>query len=124
MALALADTSLSGDERRVVAGIVESLREELGDALDAIWLFGSRARGEPGHGESDVDLLVLLGHADWTDGQRLQRLVWRVAEDAGAEPYTFAVHVRDREWLRGRREIDDFFVGEVDRDKVVLCGAP
>ena len=31
-------------------------------------------------------------------------------------------HVYDPQWLRGRREIESFFIGEVDRDKIVLAG--
>ena len=38
-------------------------------------------------------------------------------------PFTYSVHVHDEEWLRRRREIESFFIGEVDRDKIVLAGS-
>jgi predicted nucleotidyltransferase len=61
----LASASLTPAEQRVVERLVERLSEELGSNLCAIWLFGSRARGEPPHSESDIDLMVLVeeGHA-------------------------------------------------------------
>ena len=46
-----------------LAGVLQELREglerELGDQLEDVLLFGSRARGEARAG-SDVDVLVLL----------------------------------------------------------------
>ena len=39
--------------------LVEHLRKHLGDRLDAVVLFGSRARGEA-TGESDWDLLIIV----------------------------------------------------------------
>ena len=32
--------------------------------------------------------------------------------------------VYDPSWLEGRRQIESFFIREVDRDKVVLLGEP
>lgn len=49
---------------------------------------------------------------------------FREAADAVAlSPFDFSVQVFDRDWLAGRREIDAFFVQEVDRDKLVLFGS-
>lgn len=39
--------------------LVELLKRDLGPELHAVWLFGSRARGEEPRAESDVDLIVL-----------------------------------------------------------------
>jgi len=36
----------------------------------------------------------------------------------------YSVKVNDRTWLEGRREIESFFIQEVDRDEVVLYGNP
>lgn len=57
----LAATSLTAGERRAVVEFLAELRAELGDALLALTLFGSAARGEV-RVESDVDLLVLVDH--------------------------------------------------------------
>lgn len=102
---------------------VGMLGEELGDDLRAVWLYGSRARGEQPHAESDVDLLVIAVG----DGEGRQRLALDLSEAAaiveGENPFGYSVHVYDPEWLRGRREIESFFIGEVDRDKLVLAGS-
>jgi uncharacterized protein len=117
----LAAAQLSGGERRTIERFAARLRDELGSDLRALWLYGSRARGEA-HADSDVDLLVIA------DGgrDRYRRIVGDLGEAAalaeGESPFSFSVHIHDPQWLRGRREIDSFFIQEVDRDKIVLAG--
>ena len=119
---ALAETSLAADERALIERFAEKLRLGLKDELHAVWLFGSRARGELRSQESDVDVLVLVDDASW-DGRMGVR---GVLDDAARElvlnalTWSFSVHVHTPEWLAQRREIRSFFVAEVDRDKVVL----
>jgi len=120
---ALAAATLSDAERRIVERLVARLREELGDDLLAIWLYGSRARGETPHPESDVDLLVIADGGDQRYGARVNKLRFEVVEAEGASPFYFSVKVDDLDWLRGRREIESFFIQEVDRDKIVLAGS-
>jgi predicted nucleotidyltransferase len=43
----LSETSLAPDERTLLERYVEELHTRLGDHVHAVWLFGSRARGEP-----------------------------------------------------------------------------
>jgi predicted nucleotidyltransferase len=43
----LATTTPTDAERDALDLLVASLERELGDALHAVWLYGSRARGEP-----------------------------------------------------------------------------
>jgi predicted nucleotidyltransferase len=118
----LAAAALTEKQREIVRLFASRLSKALGDDLRAIWLYGSRARGEA-HADSDVDLLVIA------DGgrDRYQRIAWDLSEEAalasGESPFSYSVHVHDREWLRGRREIDSFFIQEVDRDKIVLAGS-
>jgi len=122
---AFAETSLSFDERTLVERFVEKLRARLGGRLHAVWLFGSRARGEQPSAESDVDVLVLVDDASW-DGRMLVR---KLLDDAAHElcldalTWAFSVHVHTPEWLAQRREIRSFFIAELDRDKVVLDGS-
>jgi hypothetical protein len=64
---ALADTSLSADERTLLDRFASELRARLGDDLRAMWLFGSRIRAERSPGaDSDVDVLVVADDATWT----------------------------------------------------------
>ncbi len=118
----MAAAALTEKQRETVQLFVSRLRAGLGDDLRAIWLYGSRARGEA-RAESDVDLLVIA------DGgrDRYQRIAWDLSEEAavlsGESPFSYSVHVHDPEWLRGRREIESFFIREVDRDKIVLTGS-
>lgn len=118
----LAAASLRPAERAALDAAVRRLREELGDDLYAVWLYGSRARGEPPHEESDVDLLVITRGGS-RDRERITWIVWDEADQADARPAFFSAHVHDPEWLEQRRRIRSFFIQEVDRDKIVLAGS-
>jgi predicted nucleotidyltransferase len=118
----LAEASLSDQERRVIERLIELMAEELD--LRAVWLYGSRARGEEPGPESDVDLYVITGGESWPDSKVVYRLLYRAADEYGANPAVFAPHVANPEFIRQRREIRSFFMQEVDRDKIVLYGEP
>lgn len=123
---AVADASLAQVERRLLDRFVADLRELLGEELSAVWLFGSRARGEPAGEDSDIDLLVLAADASWDVKERIHGALGKAATDLDlrAVAWDLSIHVRTPEWLHGRREIRSFFIAEVDRDKVVLYGQP
>jgi predicted nucleotidyltransferase len=118
----LATASLTSLERRVLDRFVALLESELGDNVHAVWLYGSRARGEQPGEDSDIDVLLLV-HVR-SDGDQLRALELRdeAAREEG-EHVPISVKVFDVDWLRGRRELDSFFIREVDRDKVVLLGS-
>lgn len=115
----IAEASLTGSERGAVERLISTLRAELGDELIAVWLFGSRARGEPRRAESDIDLVVVTRR-----GERGQRLLGRIAVDAELAADEGGIdlmpHAVDPEHLEDRRQIRSFFMQELDRDKVVL----
>lgn len=113
---------LTDTERRVVARLASRLNDELGKDLRGLWLYGSRARGTA-HPESDVDLLVIADGGRDRYGRTAGDLSEEVAIAEGESPFNYSVHVHDPEWLRGRREIESFFIQEVDRDKIVLAGS-
>jgi uncharacterized protein len=112
---------LSDEERAVLERWIERLRGELD--VEAVWLFGSRARGDAGEA-SDIDLLVLTRGEPEHDRERAWALVDEVARERGADPAVYVPHTWDRAWLENRREIGSFFTQELDRDKVVLFGEP
>jgi predicted nucleotidyltransferase len=120
----LAEASLSDAERRALDGAIAALRREFGERLRAVWLYGSRARGEEPHPESDVDLLVVLEDRRWQDDWEVRRVVSTAAEAEDLSPVFFSAFVYSPDRLAQRREIHSFFIQEVDRDKIVLYGEP
>ena len=120
----LVEPTLDDAERRTLDRFVASLRARLGDDLDSVWLFGSRARGQERRWDSDVDLLVLTARGSETDRKIAQESIWKASEEEDSLGTVYSVKVNDRSWLEGRREIESFFIQEVDRDEVVLYGNP
>jgi predicted nucleotidyltransferase len=123
----LADAALSQDERALLERFGRNLEERLGSALYAVWLFGSRARGQqPLSEDSDVDVLVLVDDATWDGKLVIHKALDDAARELGLEALglSFSVHVNTPEWLAQRRAIRSFFIAEVDRDKVVIAGHP
>lgn len=129
---ALAGAALSERERRIVKRIVARLKDELGDDLCAVWLYGSRARGEADPSEtdpdlrSDVDLMAIVDPArdatvvSWELAPPLED----IADAEGDSPVYYSLRVYDTEYLRDRRQIRSFFFQGVDRDKLILHGSP
>jgi predicted nucleotidyltransferase len=131
LADALARAALNDTERRAVARIVARLEAELGDDLLAVWLYGSRARGEADPSEthydrrSDIDMMAIVG-----PGRDIGSFKWeftpKLIDDVVAEgdsPPYYPMHLHELEWLIDRRRIRSFFIQEVDRDKLVLAGS-
>ena len=121
----LAEASLIADERTLLERFVDELQERLGPALHAVWLFGSRARGEaPLREYSDVDLLVLVDDATWDGQVAVHAALDAAARDRGLEAlaWSFSVHINTPAWLAQRRAVRSFFIAEVDRDKIVVAG--
>lgn len=118
-------TTLSARERALLERLLPGLADRFGERLRGVWLYGSRARGEPpSHEDSDVDLLVLLDEylsEDQDAVHEVMRAAERAIDDERIANW-FSVHVHDVAWLAGRREIKSFYIAEVDRDKIVLHG--
>jgi predicted nucleotidyltransferase len=118
--VSLTGTSLSAQERALLERFAGDLRSQSENPLHAIWLFGSRARGETPSEDSDVDVLVLVDDDSWDAKARIHDTLQTAARALGLQPLTwsFSVHIHTPQWLAQRREIRSFFVAEVDRDKV------
>lgn len=121
---ALVRASLNDAERRTLERLVPLLELEFGDALRAVWLYGSRARGEPPHEDSDIDLLIVADDAAADGVGRAYRRIDEAAEGEGLAFSLFSPHVYTPEHITQRREIRSFFIQEVDSDKIVLYGEP
>lgn len=119
---ALADAALDERELEVLERFVRALVDEYGADLDAVWLYGSRARGERTHDESDVDVLVVTRSE--RDDKPLIPALWRVLAALGEPRVLVDPRQRSRAWVEDRRAIDSFFLRDVDRDKIVLYGRP
>ncbi len=118
-------TALSSDEQRLLRYFVSGLESALAHELQAVWLFGSRARGEAERGQdSDIDVLVITADASWDAKLRIHAVLDGAARELQLEAtaWSFSIHVQDPHWLTRRRAISSFFIAEVDRDKVVLSG--
>jgi predicted nucleotidyltransferase/uncharacterized protein (UPF0332 family) len=116
--------SLTEPERRALDRFVADLERALGEELHAVWLYGSRARGEPPRNEdSDVDLLVVTSRRGRDTPELVRGLAKEAGAAAGLHPYVgLSVVATTPEWVWRRRAIEAFYIQEVDRDKVVLAG--
>jgi len=82
MASIAASAALTVPEHRALDRLVASLERELGDHLHAVWLYGSRARGE-WREESDIDVLVIASVPREIE-KRVDSLVETAAESEGS----------------------------------------
>lgn len=128
---ALARAALNDTERRAIARIVEALESDLGDDLLAVWLYGSRARGEADPNEthydrrSDIDMIAIVDPRRKVSDFRWDftpKLIALVEAEGDSPPY-YSLQIIDADWLVNRRQIRSFFYQEVDRDKIVLAGS-
>lgn len=99
-----------------VARFARALRERFGESVSAVRLFGSFARGEA-HEESDVDVAVVLEHADW----RTRCEVIDLATDIGlAVDICISPAIFDRATFERWRQQERPLVMDIERDGVPL----
>lgn len=113
----LEQASLTLLERDALDRSLVALRNELGDDLLAVWLYGSRARGERLSEDSDIDLLVVV-----TDRERLDRRAWSAVYEAAGTDGLFSTQVTDPRVLAEDAAIESLYLREVERDRIVLWG--
>ena len=99
----------------VVAEFARELRRRYGDAVREVRLFGSVVRGEA-HEESDVDVAVVLDHADFDT----RRKVIDLATDVGllAHNVLLSPTVFDRETYERWRAQERPLVKDIERDGI------
>ena len=74
------------DEQELLEALVARLRKALGGRLQAVRLYGSRARGGAGP-DSDVDILVEVDHLDEETRERTRQARYEIMWEAGFEPF-------------------------------------
>jgi predicted nucleotidyltransferase len=101
--VSLPDAALSVASGALWSGSCE-YQAELGPDLHGVSLYGSRARGEPAHDESDVDILVVARRRDSDDDLRPLELR---DEAADAESVSSSRNKRGLSgtWARPRKSI-------------------
>lgn len=102
--------------RTVVAELARELRQRYGQAVREVRLFGSFARGGA-HEDSDVDVDVVLDHADFDTRRKLIDLATEVGlpHDLLLSPTVF-----DRETYERWRAQERPLVMDIERDGVPL----
>jgi len=116
----IAAASLNAKERRMLDRLIGLLEREYGEELLAVWMFGSRARGDA-HEHSDIDLMVVTtgGHED---ERRVSELVDEVEDDDELHWSLIRALVVGPATIAKRRRAETWLQLEVDRDKIVLRG--
>jgi predicted nucleotidyltransferase len=121
---ALTQASLSTEEQALLTRFTAELYSTKKVEPLAVWLFGSRARGEQPQEDSDVDVLVLVEDASWDGKMRIHAALQVAARALNLQALTwsFSIHINTPAWLAQRRDIHSFFIAEIDRDKIVISG--
>ncbi|MFN8130997.1 MAG: nucleotidyltransferase domain-containing protein [Solirubrobacteraceae bacterium] len=120
---ALAQASLSRAERAATEELVAAVCARFGARLRAVWLYGSRARGEAPGEWSDIDLILLIDAPTSAEASDVYGMAMDASLAHGLPSALFSPQVHDPAWPAERRAIRDFFIAEVDRDRIVLYQA-
>jgi predicted nucleotidyltransferase len=116
----LATASLDAAERRALPRFVGLLRKRFAEDIEAVWLYGSRVHGEPLRDESELQLLVLLGHSSRSDRVTALELLWQAALAERATESYFSIRISDRASPERRRTVEEFLAREVEPDGIAL----
>ncbi len=69
---------IEDQEEKIIQHFKERVTEPLGDRLDRIVLFGSRARGDAEE-DSDFDFLVTVKNLQADDKDRVRQIAWELS---------------------------------------------
>jgi predicted nucleotidyltransferase len=93
---------LTGDERAALDAYVTRLREQYGDKLVRVVLFGSKARGDSDT-ESDLDVLVVLNDGDWRFRDEVALVAFEPMLEHGVVLSPLVVDLADYVWWQEHR---------------------
>ena len=88
---------LTSNERAALDAYVARLREQYGDRLVRVVLFGSKARGDS-DAESDLDVLVVLNDGDWRFRDEVALAAYEPMIEQGVVLSPLVVDVADYAW--------------------------
>jgi predicted nucleotidyltransferase len=111
---------LSDTERTAITAYVQAIRKQHPDRIQAVALFGSKARGDDDP-ESDIDLLVICDSED----RQFRSDLWRKASEISLEQ-SVLISVRvysQARWQKARR-IGLPFTSEIIADSIPLTPEP
>lgn len=118
----LATASLDAAERRALERFVGLLRKRFAEDLDAVWVYGPRARGQPEQDECELQLLVLLRGS--SRGDRVTALLWQAALAERVSEKLFLDQVCDRVSPERRGAMDEFLARQIEPDGIALFASP
>jgi predicted nucleotidyltransferase len=108
--------TLNASEIAAVDEFIAAARELLGPALQAVILFGSRARGQ-GHEHSDLDLALIVD----TGGRARRHQLYDLAYDIGlAHGVALAPLVLEQQQLQELRRRERRIALEIERQGIAL----
>jgi predicted nucleotidyltransferase len=87
-----ASSRLADRERQAATEFVDRVREQFGDQVVSVLVFGSRARGEA-EPDSDMDLLVIMSDA----GPEIRRAIRYLAVEVWLK---YGIYLSTRVWSR------------------------
>jgi len=95
--------SLSQSDEVALKEFIKRLKQQFGDRIEHVWLFGSKVRGDA-DAESDTDLLIIVRRADWDLQKAITQLAFQVDM---AYRTVLSPHIVDRQrfaQMKTRRE--------------------
>jgi len=109
---------LTDEERETLAEFLRALREQFDGRVQAVVLFGSRARGEA-EPESDMDVVVVLREVDLAASKGVRHLAVEVWLRHG-------IYVSTRAWSQAHwrrlEELQTLLYQNIRRDGIDLLG--
>lgn len=109
---------LSADDRRVIQDLCDRIVTVVGDRVEAIKLFGSRARGDA-RPDSDFDILVVVDKDDFELGEQIGSIAYDVYWDDDFRRY-LSVKVMGRDHYAFLGSMPSSFFLNVEEEAVTL----
>lgn len=101
--------------QRDIQDLLQRFRDELGlalgDNLDQVILYGSRARGDE-EPDSDLDVLIVLRDSDRSERETIHRIAYQLMWDRGFEPL-ISLNIIDHEHYLLLREAGSSYLGNI-----------